>query len=319
MLALLMVTAGVSPPATFAGGAMNIAVLDLECAGDVPGGYRVPFSDRLRRELLETGGFKVIERSAMEAILAEQGFQLSGCTTDECAVEAGLILGVDRIIAGSVGKVGSYYTVNLRMIDVRTAEIVKSVSVDCPCDIEVVLTSRLREAARKIAGIDGESEWSATAPAGENGDAVSEGKESERSSSFLPRWERSGCSTCDSYFYLGMRTGGERIGILLGYGTSANTRVAVEMFGDGENRDRAELLSLTIEKRVINLLGLHYTPQFGVGYDFQHDATVMRLALWAWEYDLSKDLVLRVGSDHERNLDNGDQSNYWMVQLDLIW
>ncbi len=61
---------------------------------------------RLRVELLSNGAFRVMERSEMTSILKEQGFQQSGvCKDNSCLVEAGQILGVDRIIAGDIGKV----------------------------------------------------------------------------------------------------------------------------------------------------------------------------------------------------------------------
>ena len=57
----------------------------------------------------------------MEKILDEQKFQRSGCTDEECAVEVGKILGVERMVIGSVGLVGETYTLNTRIVDVATA------------------------------------------------------------------------------------------------------------------------------------------------------------------------------------------------------
>jgi len=34
----------------------------------------------------------------MEQILVEQGFQQSGCTTNECMVEVGKLIGVENIV-----------------------------------------------------------------------------------------------------------------------------------------------------------------------------------------------------------------------------
>ncbi len=126
---------------------MTIAVLDLEMTGGVSEAYSRPFSDRLRQELLNTGSFVVVERNNMESILEEQGFQLSGCTSDECAVEVGRMLGVERMLAGSLGIVGSTHTLNVRMIDVETGRILTGRSVDCACPIDEVLTTRIREIA----------------------------------------------------------------------------------------------------------------------------------------------------------------------------
>ncbi|MGL1886650.1 MAG: CsgG/HfaB family protein [Reichenbachiella sp.] len=81
-------------------------------------------SDRLRAMLIETGLFRVIERNSMNLILEEQGFQQSGaCDESSCLVEAGQLLGVDRMIAGSIGRMEGGYTISLRMFDVASGEI----------------------------------------------------------------------------------------------------------------------------------------------------------------------------------------------------
>ena len=136
------------------GGRINVAVMDLEATGGVAETDKRMLSDRLRTELLNTGRFKVIERNSMEAILKEQGLQLADCTSDECVIEIGQLLGVERMIAGSVGRIGSTHSVNLRMIDVETGEILLSRNVDCVCSIEEVFSTRLNQAARLIAGLD---------------------------------------------------------------------------------------------------------------------------------------------------------------------
>ncbi len=133
---------------------VKVAALDLEMAGGVSESYRITLSDRLRKELFGTGSYIVIERNAMESILSEQGLQLAGCTTDECAVEAGRLLGVEMMIAGSIGKVGNVHTISLRQIDVESGAVVRAESVDCACPIEEVLTERLRDAAFLISGLD---------------------------------------------------------------------------------------------------------------------------------------------------------------------
>ena len=96
--------------------------------------------DRLRAELVDTGYFLVVERERMDAILNEQGFQQSGgCSSDECIVEMGRMIGVSRIITGSVGLLGTTYTTTIRMIDVETGEIVARGSDDCHCEVDELL------------------------------------------------------------------------------------------------------------------------------------------------------------------------------------
>ena len=62
----------------------------------------------------------MVERRMMGELLEEQGFQQLGCTSDECAIEVGQLLGVEFILGGAIGKVGETFTIDARMISVET-------------------------------------------------------------------------------------------------------------------------------------------------------------------------------------------------------
>ena len=109
-------------------------------------------TNRLRSELVKIDSFTIVERSKMNEILDEQGFQMTGCTSSECAVEAGKILSVNRICTGNIGKVGSIYTLTIRLVDVESSKIIKSVTEDCQCPIEDVLTISIPKVAAKLSG-----------------------------------------------------------------------------------------------------------------------------------------------------------------------
>jgi hypothetical protein len=101
---------------------MRIAIVDLEARGvDAMTAQNV--SDLLRTELFNTGLFRVIERSQMEALLAEQELQASGCTDTECAVQMGKMLACDKMLLGSVMKMGDALIINARIVDVEKAEM----------------------------------------------------------------------------------------------------------------------------------------------------------------------------------------------------
>ncbi len=129
-----------------------VAVLNLQGI-DVPANEALMLSERLRTELAQTHAFVLVERNRMDRILEEQGFQLSGCTSQACAIEAGKLLNVQEICVGSVGKIGRLYTVSVRLIDVQSGRLVKTVSEDCSCPIEDVLTQAMRRVALKLAGL----------------------------------------------------------------------------------------------------------------------------------------------------------------------
>ena len=109
-------------------------------------------TDRLRAELINTGVFRVMERSQMEAILKEQSFQQSGaCTSSECQVQVGQLLGVDRMVAGIIGLLGGdVFTVSTRMLDVQTGEVLFTVSQDYQGPISGMLSKVIPEVARKL-------------------------------------------------------------------------------------------------------------------------------------------------------------------------
>lgn len=136
---------------SFAQQKITAAVMSLKAEGVSPSEARI-ISARLRVELFKTNTFALVERERMADILQEQGFQLSGCTTDECAVEAGKLLGVKVMVAGDVGKMGKMYTLSIRLIDVQSGKILRVASEDCSCAIGQFLTNSVRRIAYKLIG-----------------------------------------------------------------------------------------------------------------------------------------------------------------------
>lgn len=133
-------------------GIINIAVINMKNASGVSSGETEVITDRLRGELFNTGKVNVMERDQMQEILKEQGFQQSGaCTNEACMVEIGQLLGVERLVTGSLGKVGSMFLVNLRVIDVKTAKIMKVVSVDIKGDLDEVVAKLPGVASQLVA------------------------------------------------------------------------------------------------------------------------------------------------------------------------
>ena len=140
---LLSANAGTEKP--------RVAVLQLKSDG-ISKSESQTMTDRLRVELVKSNEFAIIERGEMDEILKEQGFQMSGCTGSECAVEAGKLLSANQICAGSIGRVGSLFTLSVRLIDVESGQIIKSVTEDCKCPIEDVLTKSIRNVVEKLTG-----------------------------------------------------------------------------------------------------------------------------------------------------------------------
>ena len=80
--------------------------------------------DGIVMHLVNTETFFVIERSELGAVQREKKYQLSGEVSDETAVSIGKQLGTQMIVTGSILPFGSDYSLRLKIIDVKTAQII---------------------------------------------------------------------------------------------------------------------------------------------------------------------------------------------------
>jgi len=151
---LAILVGGLVALATAAQDSRNYAVAELRASG-VPESDAAIITERLRSELLTLGKVRVMERSEMALVLQEQSFQQSGvCDQSSCALEIGKILSVDRMVVGSVGRIGSLFTLSVRVLSVETGEIVQSFNVDHRGDIEDIVLVVVPKIAQKLSGIE---------------------------------------------------------------------------------------------------------------------------------------------------------------------
>jgi hypothetical protein len=108
---------------------IKYVVLKLEAKGGVEPATVGLFSDALVGELRKNAGLSVMSGSDVEAVLgAERQQQLLGCTDTNCLTELAGALGADRVVHGSVGRVGESLVVNLTAVDPKSGRAVASVS-----------------------------------------------------------------------------------------------------------------------------------------------------------------------------------------------
>lgn len=119
----------------------GLAVLNLKTQGNVPAEMGQILTDRIRALVINSRQYLVMERSQMESIIKEQGFQASvqDCDTVSCAIELGRLLSVRHLLMGSISQVGQLYNLNLRIIDVQSGQIINERFSDCRCSLEDVL------------------------------------------------------------------------------------------------------------------------------------------------------------------------------------
>jgi len=128
-----------------------LAVLDIEITGQIEKEFTKPISDSIRREILKSGQFEVIDRSNMEKILKEQAFQMTGCTNKDCAVEAGQLLGVGKIVVGTLSKMGKMYYLSLSLVNVASGKTERLEEDSCLCEVEDLIESSKRVARKLMA------------------------------------------------------------------------------------------------------------------------------------------------------------------------
>ena len=130
------------------------AILTFDARASVPPGEAALLSDRFASEFEDIGKFQVIARSKMKEILDEQAFQYSdACSAAECAIEAGKLLSARCMVYGSIGQIGSLYTINSYLLDVETGAHLRKATTDLACSKEEALTVLMQSNARELLGL----------------------------------------------------------------------------------------------------------------------------------------------------------------------
>jgi len=127
---------------------VRMGVYDLE-SSNISKDTALAVSEMLRAELFSTGRFVIVDKKNMEKVLKEQAFQQTGCTSSECAVEVGKILGVNIMATGSVTKLGNSINLSVTLTDVEKSE---SIAIEKgSCDSEDKLAGEVKKIAFAIA------------------------------------------------------------------------------------------------------------------------------------------------------------------------
>ena len=79
--------------------------------------------EMLSTQLAQTGKVRLIERSRLKEILKEHELSLTGIVHPKQAIETGKISGAERVIIGSVGKLGIVIVLNARQIDTESGDV----------------------------------------------------------------------------------------------------------------------------------------------------------------------------------------------------
>lgn len=81
-------------------------------------------SQIFRSELDATGKFSLIHKKDAETALAAKGITDFTCHETECAVNYGFIVGTQKVVLGSITRLGEGLTVDVRLVDVAARDVV---------------------------------------------------------------------------------------------------------------------------------------------------------------------------------------------------
>jgi hypothetical protein len=99
---------------------ISIATNDIEVADYVLG--------ELAFLMVDAKKFRVVDRTSIDKVRAEQGFQISGDVDEDTARSIGKMAGASIVITGSVSGSGATRRLRVNALDVQTVEIVASAS-----------------------------------------------------------------------------------------------------------------------------------------------------------------------------------------------
>ena len=130
----------------------SLAVLDLVASG-VPADVAQNLTGVLGAELRRVPGASVISRDDIQAMLSLEEDKLRmGCDDASCLAEIGGALGVEQLVAGTVGRLSDSYLITLRLISVKSTRVENRITetYSGPADQLIRAT---RHAARRLVGL----------------------------------------------------------------------------------------------------------------------------------------------------------------------
>jgi hypothetical protein len=109
---------------------LTVVVLPLNALGEVTKEAARIYTEALAGELRRRPGTSVLADSDISALLGVERRKqvLTGCSDTGCLAEIGGALGADRVIHGTVGRLGNSLLVNIASLDAKKARSAASVS-----------------------------------------------------------------------------------------------------------------------------------------------------------------------------------------------
>jgi len=237
ILALALLTTAAVPPA-LAQEKQKIAVLSIRAAEGLNKDTAKLLDELLLTEIQEAGDFEVLGSADIVSMmtLEEERVKITGCADDSCLVEIGGALGVNLLVASSVGAVGDRFLLNVKILDVSTAKVLKRTS-EALDDDQAKLIDAIKRAAAKV--IEGIKETQDSRPA--KSESGRDGATTDLMATPTVQSEQEkpvGFLSVAPWLTLGLAVAaGAAGGTLVGLGASDESKQEDEFFGTPEWRD----------------------------------------------------------------------------------
>ncbi|MCU0437158.1 MAG: hypothetical protein MUC49_04540 [Raineya sp.] len=135
--------------------AQTLTVLHIDTQGL---GYEpAQMGDLVRLELDKIQKYQVTDRYDVAHLITQKGLNVANCYGKICLTEIGKSIGSDKMLGGSVEKLGKKIIVSFRLIDVKSESIEKSYVkefLDLTPEIQTIVAISLRE----MFGLDNDQE-----------------------------------------------------------------------------------------------------------------------------------------------------------------
>ncbi|MBD3418530.1 MAG: hypothetical protein GF398_00280 [Chitinivibrionales bacterium] len=96
---------------------------------NIPDDIAASLQEHIESNLLGYPHYSVLSRNDIDKILEENWISGSGlCNENSCLIETGNILGVQKLITGTIGKVGRTHNIVLKLIDIEEGRLEASSS-----------------------------------------------------------------------------------------------------------------------------------------------------------------------------------------------
>lgn len=125
-----------------------VIVYDL-AGGEGLGSAALIFSESIREEILNLK-YHLVDRDQINAVAAELKMTQSGLVDEKTAVRLGRWLGAKEYISGRLERVGDFYVLSLRRVDMETTRILSMASIKKPRGEEVTIFNDLSLAVKKL-------------------------------------------------------------------------------------------------------------------------------------------------------------------------